>query len=110
MYNAFWLVDCLSLLGRVDEAKVWLNRIIHYATPLGLYAEEFEPYTKNHLGNFPQAFSHLGLINSILNLRQAEVFGKEKNPTIHADRLLKVIKSINPKGKFRFFKKWNLYN
>lgn len=106
----FWLVDCLSLLGRVDEAKVWLNRIIHYATPLGLYAEEFEPYTKNHLGNFPQAFSHLGLINSILNLRQAEVFGKEKNPTIHADRLLKVIKSINPKGKFRFFKKWNLYN
>lgn len=92
--STFWLVDCLSLLGRVDEAKVWLDRIIHYATPLGLYAEEFDPLTKSHLGNFPQAFTHLGLINSILNLNQAEMFGSEKRATIQTERLNKVIKSL----------------
>lgn len=66
--STFWLIDCLSLLGRVDEAKMWLDKIIHNASPLGLYAEEFDPLTKRHLGNYPQAFTHLGLINSCLNL------------------------------------------
>lgn len=92
--STFWLIDCLSLLGRVDEATVWIEKIIHDSTPLGLYAEEFDPFSKTHLGNFPQAFTHLGLINSILNLQQAEVFGRESKATIPTERLAKVIKSI----------------
>jgi alpha,alpha-trehalase len=92
--STFWLVDCLTLLGRTDEAKVWLERIIHDATPLGLYAEEFDPYTKLHLGNFPQAFTHLGLINSVLNLYQAQTFGTQDKWTNQSDRLLRVFKSL----------------
>lgn len=92
--STFWLIDCLSLLGKTREAKIWLEKILHDSTPLGLYAEEYEPIRKIHLGNFPQAFTHLGLINSCLNLKQAEVFGSEQLPTIQAERLAKVIKSV----------------
>lgn len=90
----FWLIDCLLLLGRVGEATVWLEKIIHDSSPLGLYAEELDPISKKHLGNYPQAFTHLGLINSVLNLKQAEVFGIEKKPTTQSDRLFKVVKSL----------------
>ncbi|MBI1863280.1 glycoside hydrolase family 15 protein, partial [Candidatus Microgenomates bacterium] len=89
----FWLIDNLSLLGRTAEAKVWLDKIIRDATPLGHYAEEFDPVSRIHLGNFPQAFTHLGLINSILTLHQAEVFGREQKTTNQSDRLHKVLKT-----------------
>lgn len=92
--STFWLIDCLSLLGQTDEAKIWLDKVIAIATPLGLYAEEYDPITKNHLGNFPQAFTHLGLINSVLNLNKAEVYGKENRATIPSERLTQVIKSV----------------
>lgn len=92
--STFWLIDCLSLLGQTDEAKIWLDKVIAIATPLGLYAEEYDPMTKNHLGNFPQAFTHLGLINSVLNLNKAEVYGKENKATIPSERLTQVIKSV----------------
>ncbi|MBI2021392.1 glycoside hydrolase family 15 protein [Candidatus Daviesbacteria bacterium] len=92
--STFWLIDVLSLLGRVDEANVWMDKIIHDASPLGLYAEEFDPVKKIHLGNFPQAFTHLGLINSALNLKQAEVYGSEKKASIPTERLSKVVKSL----------------
>jgi GH15 family glucan-1,4-alpha-glucosidase len=92
--STFWLIDCLSLLGQTDEAKIWLDKVIAIATPLGLYAEEYDPITKNHLGNFPQAFTHLGLINSVLNLNKAEVYGKENKATIPSERLTQVIKSV----------------
>lgn len=95
--STFWLIDCLSILGRTAEAKVWLEKIIHDGTPLGLYAEELDPYTKHHLGNFPQAFTHLGLINSVLNLEKAKMFGLEKNATSPSDRLSEVISSLIPK-------------
>ncbi len=92
--STFWLIDCLSLMGRVDEATIWIEKIIHNSSPLGLYAEQFDPMTKLQLGNYPQAFTHLGLINSVLNLQQAEMFGSEKTATVKADRLKKVIKSM----------------
>jgi GH15 family glucan-1,4-alpha-glucosidase len=94
--STFWLIDCLSILGRTAEAKVWLDKIIHDSTPLGLYAEELDPYTKHHLGNFPQAFTHLGLINSVLNLEKAKIFGLEGTATAQSDRLSKVISSLIP--------------
>lgn len=92
--STFWAIDNLSLSGRIHEAKNWLEKIISSATPLGLFAEEFEPNLKLHLGNFPQAFTHLGLINSVLNLRQAEKFGSETISTTNAERLAKVIKTL----------------
>jgi GH15 family glucan-1,4-alpha-glucosidase len=92
--STFWLIDCLSLLGQTEEARIWLEKVISISTPLGLYAEEYDPITKNHLGNFPQAFTHLGLINSVLNLNKAEVYGKEGKATIPSERLTQVIKSV----------------
>ncbi|MBI5331998.1 MAG: glycoside hydrolase family 15 protein [Candidatus Aenigmarchaeota archaeon] len=90
----FWLIDNLAIMGRTKEARIWIDNIVRHATPLGLYAEEFEPHFKEHIGNFPQAFSHLGLINSVLTLRQAEMFGPEKAATTPAERLAKVIVSV----------------
>jgi hypothetical protein len=92
--STFWLIDCLSLLGQTEEARIWLEKVLAISTPLGLYAEEYDPMTKNHLGNFPQAFTHLGLINSVLNLNKAEVYGKENKATIPSERLTQVIKSV----------------
>ncbi|HYD85177.1 MAG TPA: glycoside hydrolase family 15 protein, partial [Opitutus sp.] len=69
---SFWLVDCLVLLERRDEARALFERLLALRTPLGLLAEEYDCGTKRLLGNFPQAFSHVALINSAQNLsRQA---------------------------------------
>jgi GH15 family glucan-1,4-alpha-glucosidase len=64
----FWLVNALSLSGRVKEAEEVFMNILKYLGPLGLLAEEINPDTGGQLGNFPQAFSHIGLINSALYL------------------------------------------
>jgi GH15 family glucan-1,4-alpha-glucosidase len=69
---SFWLVDALALAGRVDEARRIYEDLVARASPLGLYAEQIDPRTGAFLGNFPQAFSHVGLINSTLYLAYAE--------------------------------------
>ncbi len=69
---AFWYVSNLALLGRVDEARERFERLLRYASPLGLYSEEVEPSSGALLGNFPQAFTHIGLINAAHNLHLAE--------------------------------------
>ncbi|HEX3012793.1 MAG TPA: glycoside hydrolase family 15 protein [Methanobacterium sp.] len=63
---SFWLVDSLSLSGRLDEAINIFVNILQLMSPLGLLAEEINPETGKLLGNFPQAFSHIGLVNSAL--------------------------------------------
>jgi GH15 family glucan-1,4-alpha-glucosidase len=67
----FWLADNLALLGRVDEAREIFERLLDVRTPLGLLAEEYDPRLKRLVGNFPQAFSHVGLVNSAFNLSGA---------------------------------------
>jgi GH15 family glucan-1,4-alpha-glucosidase len=67
----FWLVDCLILMDRVEEAQQLLLRTEHAANHLGLFAEEFDPEWQEPLGNFPQAFTHIGYVNSVINLLQA---------------------------------------
>ncbi|GAC1643121.1 MAG: glycoside hydrolase family 15 protein [Herpetosiphon sp.] len=64
----FWLIDALILAGRVEHAKQLFDGVLARATPLGLFAEEIDPQTGEHLGNFPQAFSHLGVINAAVSL------------------------------------------
>ena len=61
---SFWLVSALSVVGEREQATDLLERLLRIASPLGLYAEEFEVGRSRHLGNFPQAFSHLALIEA----------------------------------------------
>lgn len=64
----FWLVDCLSMSGRVDQAGELFERMAGRANHAGLFPEQFDPASGEFLGNFPQAFTHIGLINSALYL------------------------------------------
>ncbi|SEF14786.1 Glucoamylase (glucan-1,4-alpha-glucosidase), GH15 family [Rhizobiales bacterium GAS191] len=67
----FWFADCLVLLGRLDEATALFERLASLCNDVGLLAEEYDPRAKRMLGNFPQAFSHVALINTGLRLAQA---------------------------------------
>jgi GH15 family glucan-1,4-alpha-glucosidase len=69
---AFWLVQALAKTGRVAEATVRFHALLELASPLGLYAEEMDPASHEHLGNFPQALSHAALVQAALALRDAE--------------------------------------
>src|SRR5258708_28821366 len=61
---SFWLVSAFAILGEMQRARDLMERLLRIASPLGLYAEEYDPKTGRHLGNFPQAFSHLALIEA----------------------------------------------
>jgi GH15 family glucan-1,4-alpha-glucosidase len=67
---SFWLVDALALTGRLDEAHALFERLLALRNDLGLLAEEYDPVQQRQLGNFPQAFSHMGLIQSARLLHQ----------------------------------------
>jgi len=68
---SFWLVDCLTLSGRVAEAREMFEKLMGLSNHLGLFSEEIDPGTGDFLGNFPQAFTHIGFINSALYLGKA---------------------------------------
>jgi alpha,alpha-trehalase len=65
---SFWLVSALTEIGEVARARALCEKLLSYASQLLLYAEEIDPHTGRHLGNFPQAFSHLALINAVMHL------------------------------------------
>ena len=69
---SFWLVSALSEIGEQREAEHMCERLLSYASPLGLYAEELEASSGRHLGNYPQAFTHLALINAVTHVVQAQ--------------------------------------
>jgi GH15 family glucan-1,4-alpha-glucosidase len=69
---SFWLVSALAIVGERQLARDDMERLLRIASPLGLYAEEFDTETANHLGNFPQAFSHLALIEAAARIIVAE--------------------------------------
>ncbi len=68
---SFWLVDALIISGQIRRAEEVFEGIVSRASPLGLFGEEIDPRTGEHRGNFPQAFSHIGLINSAFYLSRA---------------------------------------
>ncbi len=76
---SFWLVDCLALLGRRDEALALFERLLSLRSPLGLLSEEYDTGLRRLTGNFPQAFSHLALINSAQNLFASEHPAEERS-------------------------------
>ncbi|MEU5771121.1 glycoside hydrolase family 15 protein [Streptomyces asoensis] len=70
---SFWLADALHMTGRTKEARELFEHLVGLANDVGLLAEEYDPTSGRHLGNFPQAFSHIGLVNTALAL-----FGDER--------------------------------
>ncbi|MCX4727377.1 glycoside hydrolase family 15 protein [Streptomyces sp. NBC_01306] len=68
---SFWLADALRLTGRVKEAEALLEKLLSLRNDVGLLAEEYDPVAGRQLGNFPQAFSHIGLVNTALGLARA---------------------------------------
>jgi GH15 family glucan-1,4-alpha-glucosidase len=70
---SFWLVSALSIIGEEQRAQDLMERLLRIASPLGLFAEEFDVDTGRHLGNFPQAFSHLALIEAAARMIAAEL-------------------------------------
>jgi len=69
---SFWLVSALAIVGEMQSARDLMEKLLRIASPLGLYAEEFDADTGRHLGNFPQAFSHLALIEAAARIVVAE--------------------------------------
>jgi GH15 family glucan-1,4-alpha-glucosidase len=69
---SFWLVSALAEIGELDRARSLCRKLLSFAGPLGLYAEEIDPESGRHLGNFPQAFTHLALINAVFHVIAAE--------------------------------------
>jgi GH15 family glucan-1,4-alpha-glucosidase len=76
---SFWLVSALAIVGEIQRARDLMERLLRVGSPLGLFAEEFDVDTGHHLGNFPQAFSHLALIEAagriVLDERMEELQG-----------------------------------
>ncbi len=64
----YWLCDNYAITGRMDEARALFGRLLALRNDVGLLAEQYDPVAKRLLGNFPQAFSHVSLINTALNL------------------------------------------
>jgi alpha,alpha-trehalase len=70
---SFWLVSALTEIGELERARNLCEKLLSYASPLQLYAEEIDPRSGRHLGNFPQAFTHLALINAVVHVIRAEM-------------------------------------
>ena len=68
---SFWLVSALVEIGEIQWAHGLCEKLLSFASPLGLYAEEIDPRSGRHLGNFPQAFTHLALINAVIHVIEA---------------------------------------
>ena len=75
---SFWLADNLALMGRWEDARLLFERLLSLRNDVGLLAEEYDPAAKRLLGNFPQAFSHVALINTASNLSQAQGPAKDR--------------------------------
>src|ERR1700754_365785 len=94
---SFWLVDNLALQGRVDEAKELFEKIVGYASDLGLLSEEIDPVNNELLGNYPQGFSHLALIRSAMNISRAETAGAKETAETSAEHA----DDVEQKGQFK---------
>jgi GH15 family glucan-1,4-alpha-glucosidase len=83
---SFWLVSALMLAGREQEAEELYDKTVSRASPLGLFAEEIDHTTGAQLGNFPQAFSHIGVISGAVSLAHAGKQGSVKPEKAQAAR------------------------
>jgi GH15 family glucan-1,4-alpha-glucosidase len=83
---SFWLADVYILQGRLAEAEALFKRLVSLCNDVGLLSEEYDPRSNRLAGNFPQAFSHVGLANTAFNLTQAEKPVEQRAQGGDADR------------------------
>jgi GH15 family glucan-1,4-alpha-glucosidase len=69
---SFWLVSALALAGRIEQAERNLGQLRAFQNDVGLFSEEYDPVGRRLLGNFPQAFSHTGLLHAIITISEAK--------------------------------------
>jgi alpha,alpha-trehalase len=81
---SFWLVSALAEIGEHDRARALCEKMLGYASPLNLYAEEIDARSGRHLGNFPQAFTHLALINAVMHVIRADQELAASQPLLEA--------------------------
>jgi GH15 family glucan-1,4-alpha-glucosidase len=79
---SFWLADAYVLLGRRDGARKLFERLLSLRNDLGLLSEEYDPAAKRLLGNFPQAFSHIALVNTAHNIARAQKSCEQRSGNI----------------------------
>jgi len=96
---SFWLVSALVEIGEVDRARKLCEKLLSYASSLGLYGEELDPDTGRHLGNFPQAFTHLALINAVMHLIHADTVKRGGPATLSPRTPSKIIGAVDGKGR-----------
>jgi GH15 family glucan-1,4-alpha-glucosidase len=82
---SFWLVDAYVLQGRRDEARALFERLVALSNDVGLLSEEYDPRSGRLVGNFPQAFTHVALVNSAFNLTRAEKPAEQRAQPVGAD-------------------------
>jgi GH15 family glucan-1,4-alpha-glucosidase len=83
---SFWLVSALSEIGEHRRARDLCEKVLSYASPLQLFAEEIDVTSGRHLGNFPQAFTHLALINAVMHVIQTDEEEARRSPAGASDR------------------------
>jgi GH15 family glucan-1,4-alpha-glucosidase len=91
LITSFWLVDALLVMDRATEARDLFERLLGHANDVGLYAEEIDPQSGAHLGNFPQALTHLALISSATLLHLYTIAGAKGLNGTHADRARRLV-------------------
>jgi GH15 family glucan-1,4-alpha-glucosidase len=77
---SWWLVSALTQIGEGDRARELCERMLSFASPLDLYAENIDPHTGRHLGNFPHGFTHLTLVNALLQVIHSDDPGTKTRP------------------------------
>ncbi len=82
---SFWLVSALVEIGEIDRGRRLCERLLSLASPLELYAEELDPRSGRHLGNFPQAFTHLALVNAVMHVVRAEQTQDQVAVNVHGN-------------------------
>jgi GH15 family glucan-1,4-alpha-glucosidase len=106
---SFWFVDCLHMIGRTDEALEMFDRLLSLRNDLGLLSEEYDPIARRLVGNFPQAFSHVSLVNTACRLTGQEPMSPGQAQLAHRFRSLiseNLANSLNSMGKSQR-PKWN---